>query len=264
MSYTTDGLVLRVHGIGENDKLLILLTPLQGRITVAVKGGRSLKCGSLSATQLIAYGNYEINYRSGYKWLRGAHAERQFPSLCSTLDNISLASYFAEVAENLSDENEPAEDILRLTLNSFYALEQQKKPPKQIKAAFELRAAAISGFMPDLDECRGCRKTDSEVMYLDVMNGRLLCADCMHKAALAARRDQARSEDIREAQIQLPITPSVLHAVRYVLHAEPSRFLAFSLTEDELDGFAKVAETYLLSHLGHGFDTLEFYKMLPS
>ena len=70
MSYTTDGLVLRVHGIGENDKLLILLTPLQGRITVAVKGGRSLKCGSLSATQLFAYGNYEITVLS-WAWRYG-------------------------------------------------------------------------------------------------------------------------------------------------------------------------------------------------
>ncbi len=264
MSYTTDGLVLRVHGLGENDKLLILLTPLQGRITVKVKGGRSLRCGSLPATQLFAYGNYEINHRSGYKWLRSAAAERQFTKLCSSLENISLASYFAEVAENLSDENEPAEDMLRLTLNSFYALENEKKPPKQIKAAFELRAAALEGYLPDLDACRGCLKEDAEVMYLDVMNGRLLCADCMHKAALAAWRDQAKSEDIREAQIQLPMSPSVLHAVRYVIHAEPSRFLAFSLSDDELDGFVKVAETYLLNHLGRGFDTLEFYKMLPS
>ena len=58
MSYTADGLVLRVKTTGENDKLLTLLTPLQGKITVLVKGGRSLKSGSLSATQLFSYGNY--------------------------------------------------------------------------------------------------------------------------------------------------------------------------------------------------------------
>ncbi len=262
MAYTTDGLVLRVHGIGENDKLLILLTPLQGRITVMVKGGRSLKCGSLPATQLFAYGNYEIHDRSGYKWLRGAHAEMQFSGLSSSIENISLASYLSEVAENLSGENEPADDILRLILNCYYAIEQGKKSNKLIKAAFELRAAALSGFMPDLDACRGCHRDHAEVMYLDVMNGRLLCTDCMHKAALATQRDMAKSEDIREAQIQLPLSPSVLQALRFVINAEPSRFLAFTLTDTELESFAKVAETYLLSHLGHGFDTLEFYKMI--
>jgi len=262
MSYTVDGLVLRVRKTGENDKLLTLLTPNEGRICVMVKGGRSLKSGSLPATQLFAYGNYEITDRNGFKWLGGASVEHMFSGLSSSVEKVALASYFASVAEELSDENEPAEEILRLTLNAFFALENDKKPPAQIKAAFELRAAAISGFLPDLEYCRVCRNPKAELLYLDVMNGCLLCSECMNKASLAASRAAAKSEDIRDAVIMIPITPSVSAAMRYVISAEPSRILAFSLTDDELPDLAKAAETYILSHLGHGFDTLDFYKLI--
>ena len=262
MPYTTDGLVLRMKKVGENDKLLTLLTPEEGRISVLVKGGRSLKSGSLSATELFTYGNYEITDKNGYKWLRGASSESQFSGLSRSVEKVALASYIAEVAEELSGENEPAEDILRLVLNSYYAMDKDKKPLSQIKSVFELRAAALSGFMPDLHACRGCDRNDCEAYYLDVMNGRLLCSECMHRASLSAKREMATYEDIREAVVMLPLSPSVLAALRYVLEAEPSRILSFTLEDYELDGLSKVCETYLLSHLGHGFDTLDFYKMI--
>ena len=262
MPYTTDGLVLRMRKVGENDKLLTLLTPIEGRISVLVKGGRSLKSGSLSATELFTYGNYEITDKNGYKWLRGASSERQFDGISRSVEKVALASYIAEVAEELSGENEPADDVLRLVLNSFYAMDKDKKPLSQIKSVFELRAAAISGFMPDLHACRGCGGNDCEAFYLDVMNGRILCSECMHRASLSAKREMAAHEDIREAIVMIPLSASVLAAMRYVLLSEPSRILAFNLDENELDGFSKATETYLLSHLGHGFDTLEFYKMI--
>lgn len=262
MAYTIDGLVLRVKSTGENDKLITLLTAEQGRISVLVKGGRSLKSGSLSATQLFAYGNYEITDRSGFKWLRGASPIRQFDGLTGSVEKISLASYFSSVAEELSGENENADDILRLTLNSFFALECDKKPHSQIKACFELRAAALSGFMPDVSSCGLCNTKSAEFFYLDVMNGRLLCPECMRKASNEAIRDRGRSEDIREAIVMLPLTPSVAEAIRYVISADSRRMLSFTLADDELHDFERAAETYLLSHLGHGFDTLEFYKII--
>lgn len=258
--YTTDGLVLRSKPFGENDRLITLLTPKEGRITALAKGGRSLKSGSLPATQLFSYGNYEINHRGDFKWIKGASVLRQFPAMTADIAKVALASYFASVADELSGENEEGEEILRLLLNSFYALDAGLRPDSQVKAAFELRAAAMSGFMPELSDCRGCHRESADVMYLDVMNGRLLCNDCMRRAALLSAKERGASEDIREAEIFLPLSPSVTAAIRFVLNAGEGRFLAFSLDGSELPGFCRAAETYLLSHIGHGFDTLEFYR----
>lgn len=263
MAYTIDGLVLRMKNSGENDKLISVLTAEQGRISVIVKGGRSLKSVSLSATQLFAYSNFEINDRNGFKWLHRAAPIRQFDGLTGSIEKISLASYFASVAEELSGENEPANDILRLTLNAFHALEKDTKTPAQIKACYEIQAAALSGFMPDVSGCQLCNgKNNDDVLYLDVMNGRLLCSECMNKASNKAVRDMARSEDIREAIVMLPVSRGVVDALRYVLSVDSRKMLGFELSKDDLYDFSRCAETYLLSHLGHGFDTLEFYKIM--
>ena len=262
MAYTIDGLVLRMKNSGENDKLISVLTAEQGRISVLVKGGRSLKSVSLSATQLFTYGNYEINDRNGFKWLQRASSIRQFDGLTGSIEKISLASYFSSVAEELSGENEPAHDILRLTLNAFHALEKDTKPHSQIKACYEIQAAALSGFMPDLSGCQLCNCKDIDFLYLDVMNGRLLCPDCMNRASNKAIRDMARSEDIREAVVMLPMSKDVVEAFRYVTSVDSRKMLSFELSKDDLYDFARCAETYLLSHLGHGFDTLEFYKIM--
>ena len=60
MQYTTDGLVIREVNVGDNDKMLTILTPDRGRIGVMAKGSRSLKSQVLSTAQLYTYGNYEI------------------------------------------------------------------------------------------------------------------------------------------------------------------------------------------------------------
>ena len=72
----------------------------------------------------------------------------------------------------------------------------------------------------------------------------------------------ARSEDIREAVVMLPMTKGVIDAFRHVTSVDSRRMLSFELSKEELYDFARCAETYLLSHLGHGFDTLEFYKIM--
>ena len=43
MLYATDGLVIRETDVGEHDKLLTLLTPSEGQISVSAKGARSSK-----------------------------------------------------------------------------------------------------------------------------------------------------------------------------------------------------------------------------
>ena len=57
-----------------------------------------------------------------------------------------------------------------------------------------------------------------------------------------------------------PLSSATLAAVRYVTEASISRLFLFGLSDPEdLHAFAACAETYLLSHVGRGFDTLYFY-----
>lgn len=264
MNFSIKGLVLRDTDRNDNDKLLTVLTSERGRITVMAKGAHSIKSRALSGTQLFTYSDMELYEKGGFYWLREATVIDAFMGIAKSVEKMSVAAYIADLAYEFSGEDEAAEDILKLTLNAFYALARDIRPLLQVKGAYELCAAGLSGYMPDVSGCKKCKKPNAEFMYFDVMNGRFLCADCMSEASLAAKREAAKSEDIREAQVICPMSPSVTAAVRYVFTAPIPRFLSFTLAEEEIPQFASVSETYVLSHIGHGFESLDFYKMLFS
>jgi len=152
------------------------------------------------------------------------------------------------------------EELLRLTLNTLYALANHKHiPTAQVKAAFELRCAAIEGFLPNLTACNVCgAETDTvQKLFLDVMNGRILCGDCL--------RNVRHTDDLVDegtAHIYLRLTHSVLAAMRYIVSVPVSKYLSFTLDETEMPILSRVCEKYLLNHMEHGFYTLDFYKSL--
>ena len=147
--------------------------------------------------------------------------------------------------------------MLRMVLNSFFAISNQRYPNALIKGAFEWRAAVMSGYEPMLCGCSVCgAETGDNALYLDVMNGGVVCADCLRKKSnLPINEDEARN-----ANLLCPLSPAALAALRYVATAPLARLFSFELSDGEdLRLFANAAETYLLSHVGHGFRTLDFY-----
>ena len=73
----------------------------------------------------------------------------------------------------------------------------------------------------------------------------------------------ADADGDREKSVLCGMTPAVTAAVRYVLHASPEKVFSFELSDEEdVMEFSRTAQTYLLNHLGRGFDSLDFYKQI--
>lgn len=258
MHYTVDGLVIRECDHGENDKRLVLLTPDRGRISVIAKGARSMKSKYMNSTPLFTYGNYEITERTDRAWLGGASVTESFYGIRNDLGRFALASYIAEVVYELSGEGEEATEMLRLTLNMLFAIANDCKPLPLIKAVFELRAMAMSGYLPDLSACSICERPRAMYMYLDVMNGSLKCAECLHKEEQGVRPPVP--EDVVEARILSPLGSGALAVARYVLDAPPEKLLSFTLEEAATAELGRMSESYLLHHLERSFASLDFYR----
>lgn len=260
MVYTVDGLVIKSQNYGENDRLITILTA-DGKITTVAKGARSMKSKLLNLTQPFVYGNFEINQKGNASWIRNGSSYELFYGLRDEVEKLFLATYVCDVAHELSGENIDSSEILRLTLNTLYAIMKDLRPLPQIKAVFELRSAGISGYMPSLNACERCGKESSEDSYFDVMNGALICSECLNGAGDIQRKNPSLAyDDIRESRVLIPLTPASLSAVRFALCAPQEKIFSFTLTrEDDLSNFARAGEGYLLNHLGHGFDSLELY-----
>ena len=257
--FETKGLVIREVATGEADKLLTILTPERGKVTVSGKGAASLKSRHMTACQLFSYSAFVLKKTRKYFYIAESDTIETFFGIRFDLERLALATYICDVVDYLALEEVGDEELLRLTLNTLYALSEKKELPyRQVKAAFELRAAAVSGFEPALSSCGLCGKEDlSRGAFLDVMNGRLLCADCAKNVM-----NEIRDNEERTASIRIPLTPSSLEAVRFVVSAPVSRFLSFTIPDGEMIPFGAACEKYLLSHIEHGFRSLEYYNNL--
>lgn len=249
------GLVVREVDIGDYDKLITLVTREAGKVSATAKGARSLKSKHIPTTQLYAYGTYILRKYKEYYYVADSELIESFYGVRSDIAKVSLAAYLCDVCGEISVENMQDEPLLRLALNSLYAIANDLAPLDQIRAAYELKAMALGGFCPDLVACARCTRHENTDMYLDIMGGKLVCPDCRG----AYEREKLLGEDA-ESSIYVHITPQVLEAMRHIVYSDQKRMLAFSLDEASLSELSLVCEKYLVNQMEHDYYSLEFYK----
>lgn len=268
MLITVNGLVVRSYPTGEHDHVLHILTEERGRLSVMVKGGRTSRKNALAATtQLYTYGNYEL-YRGNsgdLYWLRGGSILRHFFHVTTDIVHHALAAYLCDLSADMTDEGNAtpeSETLLRMLLNTLHVLSERTYPPALVKGVFEFRAAAMMGYRPNLTGCAYCGTAYPPSGYFDIMNGRLVCADCQTKLnGIHGRLAVRKAEELGERRIVCPFTAATLAALRYTLTAPDRKIFSFSLTDPEEERlFANLTESYLLNQLERDFDTLKFYR----
>ena len=245
MYMTIQGIVLRVTDYNERDALLTLLTGNHGKLTVKARGLRRKNSPLVAPCQLLAFGEFTIFEYRGQYTINEAHSIELFTPLRRDLTKLSLGTYFAQAAEVLSQEDYPSPELLSLLLNCLYALSRLQIPAPQIKAVFELRAACLSGYTPDLFGCHICGNQSPD--RFDLSAGQLECGSC-------------RSRETRG--IRMPVTAPLLEAMRYICLCDPKRLFSFQISQETLELLGNLTEAYLTTQLERGFSTLDFYKSL--
>lgn len=240
--FVTCGLVLRETVTRDADKILTVLTPDRGRLSVIARGARRKGSRVAAACQLLAYSEMTLYEKGRWTMLDAADTIELFDGLRQDLTALSLAAYFAELTEAVSDGSG---DVLPLLLNALYALSALKKPPQLVKPAFQFRLMALAGYEPMADGCALCGAPQPENPMLDVVHGVVHCGKCREKGGLS-----------------LPLTASGLAALRYVLYGDPRRLYSFSLPPEGLRALNHAADAYVSAQLERSFRTLDYYKAI--
>ena len=245
MYLTTQGIVLRVTDYNDRDALLTLLTRSHGKLTVKARGLRRKNSPLVAPCQLLAYGEFTLFEYRGQYTINEAHSLELFQDLRRDLTRLSLGTYFAQAAELISQEDLPNPELQSLLLNCLYALSRLGLPEIQVKAVFELRAVCLAGYTPDLFGCHICGSQTPD--RFDLSAGQLECRSCR----------------IGHSQgIHMPVTPTLLDAMRYICLCDPKKLFSFRLNEEGMVQLASLTEAYLTTQLERGFSTLDFYKSL--
>ena len=245
MHLKIQALVLRVTDYNDRDALLTLLSRNHGKITVKARGLRRKNSPLVAPCQLLAYGEFVLFEYRGQYTVNEAHSIELFQSLRRDLTKLSLGTYFAQAAELISQEDLPNPELLSLLLNSLHGLAKLDLPEVMVKAVFELRAACLAGYTPDLFGCHICGSQEPD--RFDLSQGQLECHSCRRMGA---------------SGIRMPVTSSVLEAMRYICYCDPKKLYAFQVGQDTMERLADISEAYLTTQLERGFSTLDFYKSL--
>ncbi|MBQ7801811.1 MAG: DNA repair protein RecO [Oscillospiraceae bacterium] len=245
MYLTIQAIVLRVTDYNDRDALLTVLSRNHGKLTIKARGLRRKNSPLTAPCQLLAYGEFTLFEYRGMYTINEAQSIELFSPLRRDLTKLSLGTYFAQAAEVISQEDLPNPELQSLLLNCLFALSKLNEDEAKVKAVFEMRAACLAGYMPDLFGCHVCGSQTPD--KFDLSEGRLECTSC-------------RSADSRG--IRMPINPGVLEAMRYICLCDPKKLFSFQIGDRNLEILGNLTEAYFTTQLERGFSTLDFYKSL--
>ncbi len=264
--FKTEGLVIRSAECSDGDLIYTVLTKDSGRQVIKARPP-SKSLGIMQQKIGVSFYMEFVLYKKGpLCWIRESTLKEPFFNLRSNLSRMALSEYFLDVAYELSFDGQECADILSVTSNCLYALNYMKDYPIElIKAAFELKAMSVSGYMPAVTHCRCCKKLDGD-LYLDVNEGGIICSSCLKKEANRLPYVAPEDMDFHATEKTLcPINFDVLCAMNYIIRAPIQKMLSFSLNDkDCIYMLERACKAFLVFHLERDFESMTYYYGIKS
>lgn len=237
----TDAIVVKISQSGENDRMLTLLSPTLGKITVLAKGVRSLKHQSRNACAPLCYSFFVLKrVKDGFYSLVSADLKESFSALSSDVELLSYGVYFASLSQMCVQSGEEAHEELRLLLNTLYVLCRRTDSAPLIKAVFEFKMMELIGIVPDFSTECPC---GSKGAHFSIEEGEIRCNE--HKTP--------GSIFLNDAQIRL---------MQYITESSLRDALFCKYDSDVSASLEKVTEPFLRYHLGNLPKSLDYLHQI--
>lgn len=176
----TEAIVLHTYNLTESSKIVVLLTPLRGKVRAVAKGVRRTKSKFGSALEPVTHVEAQVHFKDGrdLQTLSQAETRESFPTIRSDLSRLGLASVMCELMEQFVQEDEESARLFVLLLISLKTLASMSKNYETLLISFYLKLLDISGLLPELSQCVRCKGGLRELAYLDAGAGGALCGGC--------------------------------------------------------------------------------------
>lgn len=235
----TSGVVIRRTKVKDNDLMLTIFTRDLGVIRASARGARGFKNRLSAGTALFAYSEFVLYPgRELYK-VNSCELLESFYSLTSNIERLAFATYIADLTGYVVQEEEGAERLLSLFLNTFYLFARWGGELRTVKCVYELKLLEFLGFAPCITECVVCGS--GETPFFSPAEGGLLCKTC--QTELSTGRE---------------ISASCLTAMQHVLASEDKKAFAFRLSPDVLEELEGHVAGLLSVFVDHEFYSLEY------
>jgi DNA repair protein RecO (recombination protein O) len=265
---TEKGLIIGVTELEDKGRYLRVLTA-GGVHEVYVRGAKKITSKNNAGTEIFCYSRLCVTPGKSGLVLDSSEPERQFYNLRFDIKKLALANYFAEVTIHNGigiDDGVKKGETLNLFLLCLHYLDAGNRETALIKSVFELRYACEIGFMPKLLGCDVCHKYDDGLTFI-IASGKLLCAE--HYSAEHRFAEHISAEHVSAGHYNVhvntkgdPLSPAVLHALRFVCLSDLKKICDFKLSIDAQKDLSQISENYLTFHTEKHLKSLSYFNKL--
>lgn len=170
------GIVLRGYPFGEADRVVVLLSPHNGKLRTVAKGVRKTK--SRFGGRLEPFTHVELVLYEGRNLdtITQVEVVEAFRRLRADLDRVTAASTMVEAIDAVAQENEPSVALFGLLVDGLGALERGGTGSDLLNA-FLLQLAGVVGVAPALERCASCGG-EGKLERFSFEGGGALCGSC--------------------------------------------------------------------------------------
>lgn len=233
------GIVVRQAPLGDNDKMLTVLTAEKGAVSVCARGVKSLKNKNAQAVMPLCYSEYVLTKKGDVFSLVSADIIESFYALREDVKALSYAVYFAHLALFFVGADTPALHEMRLLLNTLYLLSKSPERCSVLKCVFELKLCEYAGIAPYVEHC-ACGE---EGEFFDISEGETVCL--LHKSRFSKK-----------------ISENAKTVCRYIQNANLKAALTFNTSEETAEELSCLVEEFMEHQMGKLPKSLEYINKI--
>lgn len=148
--FEVTGMVLKAVPVLDTDKRITILTKERGKIGAFARGAKRQGSRFMASTEPFVYGTFRLSEgRSAYN-VTDVKAEQVFKEVREDLESVFYGSYFADVADYYTRENNDEKEMLKLLYMSLKALTVESIPKELVQYIFEMKTLVVNGEFPGI------------------------------------------------------------------------------------------------------------------
>jgi len=203
----TEAIILHTFAVRERDKLVVFLTPDQGKRKGWAYGARGIKSrfgAALEPLSKVRIGFLEKESEEVVRIESVDLIRSLFPAQQNLLSSVA-ATYIAETVDTFAQASDPSELIYRLLDRTTEAL-LNGAPAMPVVAYAEIWMLKLGGILPVVKNCVECHEPLTRPLRFDARAQGFVCEWCAAKEAEIVANDVA---DALEAIMRLPVADFV-------------------------------------------------------
>jgi DNA repair protein RecO (recombination protein O) len=195
--HEAEAIVLRQYSLSDSDRIIVCVTREFGKVRGVAKGVKRPNSRIAGSLEPLNHIRLEFFVKEG----RELHQIRQADLIHSylgknpSLDQVYAFSYFAELANEIVQDNQCNQPLFRLLLACLEA-GAQKPINQSLVLYYGIWSLKLSGLLPNHAYCSNCGKcVKKDSFFAWIESGHVRCQACAHGRGLKIRGEAAAALD---------------------------------------------------------------------